>query len=38
VTLALGLFALANLGAVAAFVFYVALLPHVARDGEADRQ
>jgi UMF1 family MFS transporter len=37
VTLALVLFALANLGAVSAFVFYDALLPHVARDGEADR-
>lgn len=31
------LFGLANLGVVASFVFYDALLPHVARNGELDR-
>lgn len=31
------LFGLANLGVVASFVFYDALLPHVAREGELDR-
>lgn len=31
------LFALANLGVMASFVFYDALLPHVARTGELDR-
>lgn len=31
------LFGLANLGVVASFVFYDALLPHVARPGELDR-
>lgn len=35
--LAGGLFLLANLGASASFVFYDALLPHVAREGEVDR-
>lgn len=35
--LAGALFALANLGVVASFVFYDALLPHVARGGELDR-
>jgi len=31
------LFVLANIGAAGSFVFYDALLPHVARDGELDR-
>jgi UMF1 family MFS transporter len=35
--LAGALFGLANLGVVASFVFYDALLPHVARPGELDR-
>ena len=35
--LAAVLFGLANLGVVASFVFYDALLPHVAREGELDR-
>ena len=34
---ALVLFALANVGATASFVFYDSLLPHVAREGEVDR-
>jgi MFS transporter, UMF1 family len=37
VNTALWLFAIANVGAASAFVFYDALLPHVARDGEIDR-
>lgn len=35
--LAAGLFLIANLGASASFVFYDALLPHVAREGEVDQ-
>ena len=35
--LAAALFGLANIGVVASFVFYDALLPHVAREGELDR-
>ena len=35
--LAAALFVLANIGAAGSFVFYDALLPHVARDGELDR-
>ena len=35
--LAAVLFGLANLGVVSSMVFYDALLPHVAREGEADR-
>src|SRR5690606_19746938 len=35
--LALGLFILANIGANGSFVFYDALLPHVARPDEMDR-
>ncbi len=35
--LALGLFAVGNIAANGAFVFYDALLPHVARPGELDR-
>jgi MFS transporter, UMF1 family len=31
------LFVLANIGAAGSFVFYDALLPHIARDGELDR-
>jgi len=34
---ALLLFALGNVGAMASFVFYDSLLPHVAREGEMDR-
>ncbi|MFN0242121.1 MAG: MFS transporter [Planctomycetota bacterium] len=37
VTAALWLFALANVGAAGSFVFYDALLPHVAKDDELDR-
>lgn len=36
-TLALWLFAIANVGVASSFVFYDALLPHVAREGEVDR-
>ncbi len=36
-TLALGLFALGNIGVATSFVFYDALLPHVARGEELDR-
>jgi UMF1 family MFS transporter len=35
--LALSLFAIANIGATASFVFYDSLLPHIAREGEIDR-
>lgn len=37
VSLALWLFALANIGAAGSFVFYDALLPHIAKDDELDR-
>jgi MFS transporter, UMF1 family len=37
ILLASVLFILANIGAAASFVFYDALLPHVAREGEMDR-
>jgi len=36
-SLAMGLFMAANVGACGSFVFYDALLPHVAREGEVDR-
>jgi MFS transporter, UMF1 family len=35
--LAAGLFVLGNIGAMGSFVFYDALLPHIARDDELDR-
>ena len=35
--LAAALFGLANIGIASSFVFYDAMLPHVAREGEADR-